>query len=243
MPPSEHRRRGPDSGRVLVLNATFEPINVCSVRRAVVLLLKEKAELVERGRWELHSESTTFARPAVIRLVTYVRVPRDAHQRKITRRAVFARDGWTCQYCGSRSNLTVDHVIPRSKGGTSSWENIVASCAPCNRRKGDRLPRQAGMHPRHAPRVPRAEVFIHVASPSIPAAWRQYLPLRRACEAHESGRPATSASRSPLTHTRHDPAPGTTETCETLCCRRDQARRRSRGVPGWIPLSGPACPT
>ena len=107
----------------------------------------------------------------MIRLVSYVHVPRDAHRRKITRRAVFARDSWTCQYCGSRSNLTVDHVIPRSKGGTSSWENIVASCAPCNRRKGDRLPRQAGMHPRRAPRTPRAEIFIHVASPTIPAAW------------------------------------------------------------------------
>ena len=76
-------------------------------------------------------------RPVVIRLVTYVRVPRDTHRRKITRRAVFARDNWTCQYCGSRGQLTVDHVIPRSKGGDSSWENIVASCAPCNRRKGD----------------------------------------------------------------------------------------------------------
>ena len=104
----------------------------------------------------------------MIRLVSYVNVPRDAHRRKITRRAVFARDSWTCQYCGSRSNLTVDHVIPRSKGGSSSWENIVASCAPCNRRKGDRLPRQAGMHPRRAPRTPRAEIFIHVASPTIP---------------------------------------------------------------------------
>jgi 5-methylcytosine-specific restriction endonuclease McrA len=176
VPLTEHRRRGPDSGRVLVLNATYEPINVCSVRRAVVLLLKEKAELLERGRWELHSENTTFARPAVIRLIAYVHVPRDVHQRKITRRAVFARDGWTCQYCGSRANLTVDHVIPRSKGGSSSWDNIVASCAPCNRRKGDRLPRQAGMHPRRIPRIPRAEVFIHVASPTIPAAWRQYLP-------------------------------------------------------------------
>jgi 5-methylcytosine-specific restriction endonuclease McrA len=163
-------------GRVLVLNATYEPINVCSVRRAVVLLLKEKAELIERGLWELHSETSTLARPVVIRLVSYVHVPRDTHRRKITRRAVFARDGWTCQYCGSRSNLTVDHVIPRSKGGTSSWENIVASCAPCNRRKGDMLPRQAGMHPRHKPRTPRAEIFIHVASPTIPAAWRQYLP-------------------------------------------------------------------
>jgi 5-methylcytosine-specific restriction endonuclease McrA len=173
---SEHQRRGPDSGRVLVLNATFEPINVCSVRRAVVLLLKDKAELLERGGWELHSENATLARPVVIRLVSYVYVPRDAHRRKITRRAVFARDAWTCQYCGSHSNLTVDHVIPRSKGGTSSWENIVASCAPCNRRKGDRLPKQAGMHPRHAPHTPRAEIFIHVASPTIPAAWLQYLP-------------------------------------------------------------------
>src|SRR5664279_3252438 len=159
--PSEHQRRGPEAspktamgGRVLVLNATYEPINVCTVRLAVVLLLKEKAELLERSRWELHSETATLARPVVIRLMAYVNVPRDAHRRKITRRAVFARDSWTCQYCGSRSNLTVDHVIPRSKGGSSSWENIVASCAPCNRRKGDRLPRQAGMHPRHAPRTP-----------------------------------------------------------------------------------------
>ena len=175
MPPPEHRRRGRDSGRVLVLNATFEPINVCSVRRAVVLVLKQKAELVEQGGWELRSERASLSRPVVIRLVTYVRVPRDAHRRKITRRAVFARDGWTCQYCGSRSSLTVDHVIPRCKGGASSWENIVASCAPCNRRKGDRLPRQANMHPRRAPRTPRAEVFIHVASPAIPTAWRAYL--------------------------------------------------------------------
>ena len=95
-------------------------------------------------------------RPVVIRLVTFVKVPRDTHRRKITRRAVFARDGWACQYCGSRSNLTVDHVIPRSKGGPSSWENIVASCAPCNRRKGDHLPDQAGMHPRRAARPRRA---------------------------------------------------------------------------------------
>jgi 5-methylcytosine-specific restriction endonuclease McrA len=180
--PSKHQRHGPETsptamgGRVLVLNATYEPINVCTIRRAVVLVLKAKAELVERGRSELHSEHSTVARPVVIRLVTYVNVPRDAHRRKITRRAVFARDGWACQYCGSRSNLTVDHVIPRSKGGTSNWENIVASCAPCNRRKGDRLPRQAGMDPRRAPRTPRAEIFIHVASPTIPAAWRQYLP-------------------------------------------------------------------
>ena len=86
-----------------------------------------------------------------------------------------ARDNWTCQYCGSRSNLTVDHVIPRSKGGTSGWDNIVASCAPCNRRKGDALPRQVGMRLLKQPRIPNPGVFIHVASPTIPTAWLQYL--------------------------------------------------------------------
>jgi 5-methylcytosine-specific restriction endonuclease McrA len=160
---------------VLVLNATYEPINVCTVRRAVVLLLKEKAEVIEHGEWQLHSASTSIARPVVIRLVTYVRIPRDTHRRKITRRAVFARDDWTCQYCGSRSSLTVDHVVPRSKGGMSSWENIVASCAPCNRRKGNSLPRQVGMRLQRQPRSPSPHVFIQVATPSIPAAWRAYL--------------------------------------------------------------------
>jgi 5-methylcytosine-specific restriction endonuclease McrA len=164
---------------VLVLNATFEPINVCTVRRAVVLLLKEKAELLEHAEWQLHSASSTIDRPMVIRLVTYVRIPRDTHRRKITRRAVFARDDWTCQYCGARSNLTVDHVVPRSKGGASTWENIVASCAPCNRRKGNTPLRQAGMHLRREPRAPSPNVFIQVASPTIPAAWRAYLPLDR----------------------------------------------------------------
>ena len=137
---------------MLVLNATYEPINVCTVRRATVLLLKQKAEVIEIGPHDLHWASGSMTKPVVIRLVTYVRIPRDTHKRKITRRAVFARDGWECQYCGARSSLTVDHVIPRSKGGKSDWENIVASCAPCNRRKGDRLPHQIGMHPRVKPR-------------------------------------------------------------------------------------------
>jgi 5-methylcytosine-specific restriction endonuclease McrA len=160
---------------VLVLNATYEPVNVCTVRRAIVLLLKEKAEVIEQAERQLHSTSTTIARPVVIRLVSYVRIPRDTHRRKITRRAVFARDNWTCQYCGARSQLTVDHVVPRSKGGGSTWDNIVASCAPCNRRKGDALPPQAGMRLSRTPRTPSPHVFIQVASPTIPAAWRQYL--------------------------------------------------------------------
>jgi 5-methylcytosine-specific restriction endonuclease McrA len=167
------------SGRVLVLNASYEPINVCTVRRAAVLVLKERAEILERSEWTLHAENMTLPLPAVIRLITYVRIPRDAHRRKITRRAVFARDRWTCQYCGAeRGKLTVDHVIPRSKGGTSQWDNIVTCCAPCNRRKGDRLPVQANMIPTRAPKAPSSTVFIHVATPRIPSAWVQYLPAR-----------------------------------------------------------------
>jgi 5-methylcytosine-specific restriction endonuclease McrA len=164
--------------RVLVLNASYEPITVCTVRRATVLVLKQRAEILEESDWALHAESFTMPRPLVIRLTTYVRIPRDAHSRKITRRAVFARDRWTCQYCGSeRGALTVDHVIPRSKGGASTWDNIVTCCAPCNRRKGDRLPKEADMHPLHAPKPPHATIFVHVAAPKIPEVWAQYLPL------------------------------------------------------------------
>jgi 5-methylcytosine-specific restriction endonuclease McrA len=174
--PIERQGQRGTTSRVLVLNASYEPINVCTVRRAVVLILKERAEVLEASERELHAENLTMARPAVIRLITYVRIPRDAHSRKITRRAIFARDSWTCQYCGSaRASLTVDHVIPRSKGGMSGWDNIVTCCGPCNRRKGDRLPKHAGMHPRHAPRAPSPTIFVHVAVPRVPAAWQPYL--------------------------------------------------------------------
>lgn len=183
VPSADHQRHGPslngsgrwNGGRVLVLNATYEPINVCTVRRATVLLLKHKAEVIERAAGDLHSATGVMPRPHVIRLNAYVRVPRDPARRKITRRAVFARDGWSCMYCGARTSLTVDHVIPRSKGGASTWDNIVASCAPCNRRKADRLPHQIDMHPRIKPRTPNPTIFIQLAAPTIPAIWKPYL--------------------------------------------------------------------
>jgi 5-methylcytosine-specific restriction endonuclease McrA len=171
----QQRGRRRDSGRVLVLNSSYEPLNVCTVRRAIVLVLKDKAEMLETGRRSLHSESLTVPHPVVIRLVTYVRVPRDSNRRRITRRAVFARDSWTCQYCGRTSHLTVDHVLPRSRGGLSVWENIVTSCAPCNRRKGNRTPKEIDMHPRRKPKAPGPTVFIRVAAPVVPPAWQQYL--------------------------------------------------------------------
>jgi 5-methylcytosine-specific restriction endonuclease McrA len=163
-------------GQVLVLNATYEPINVCTVRRATVLLLKERAELIEdRVGSELHFAGGELPRPEVIRLTRYAPVPRHTANRRITRRAIFARDGWVCQYCESRSDLTVDHVIPRAKGGGSTWDNVVACCAPCNRRKGDMLPAVAKMHPRIAPKPPHPDVFIHVAAPRTPDIWQPWL--------------------------------------------------------------------
>ena len=162
--------------RVLVLNASYEPLNVCTLRRAHVLVWKGRAEIVEANERPLRSACATFARPHVIRLMTYVRVPR-AVTRRISRRVLFARDGWQCAYCGSGSNrLTLDHVIPRSRGGASVWENVVTSCAPCNHRKGDRLLEETSMSLRSMPRPPTPVLFIRLTAEHIPDVWRQYLP-------------------------------------------------------------------
>ena len=161
--------------QVLVLNASFEPLNVCSLRRAHVLVFKGKAEVVEELDRPLCSAAARFPWPHVIRLLSYVRVPRIV-QRKISRRALFARDGWRCVYCGSAGGrLTLDHVIPRSRGGGSDWENVVTSCAPCNLRKGNRLLHEVQMELSHPPRPPAPVLFIRLAAPKIPARWEQYL--------------------------------------------------------------------
>ena len=161
--------------QVLVLNASYEPLNVCSVRRAHVLVFKGKAELVEQLERPLHSSTDTYPWPHVIRLVHYVHVPR-AVQRKISRRALFARDGWRCVYCGTSSGrLTLDHVIPRSRGGDSVWENVVTACAPCNHRKGNRTADEAKMELRLRPRPPAPVLFIQLSAPRIPSRWQPYL--------------------------------------------------------------------
>ncbi len=161
--------------QVLVLNASYEPLNVTTVRRAHVLVYKGKAEVIEELEQPLHSASDTYPWPHVIRLVAYVHVPRTA-QRKISRRALFARDEWRCVYCGTTGGrLTLDHVIPRSRGGDSVWENVVTSCAPCNLRKGNRLPEEVSMTLRKQPRPPAPVLFIRLAAPKIPMGWRPYL--------------------------------------------------------------------
>jgi 5-methylcytosine-specific restriction endonuclease McrA len=163
--------------QVLVLNATYEPLNVVSVRRAVLLLLKEKAEIVEAaGAW-LRAERTVLPVPLVIRLVCYVRIPH-SFALPLTRRTVLARDQYTCQYCGGQPGkacLTVDHVIPRSRGGETCWENVVTACGPCNRRKGDRLPEEARMPVPRRPARPRYLAITWLTGTSTPPVWEKYL--------------------------------------------------------------------
>ncbi|RMF37914.1 MAG: HNH endonuclease [Chloroflexi bacterium] len=129
---------------VLLLNANYEPLGVCTIRRAMGLLIVGKAEIVLNGRGLIHTPTRAYPRPSVIRLSYMVHRPRP--RVKLSRREVFRRDNYTCQYCGRRTGrLTLDHVIPRHRGGTHSWENLVAACPQCNRRKGGRTLQEAHM--------------------------------------------------------------------------------------------------
>lgn len=143
---------------ILVLNANFEPINVCNLRRAMGLILSGKASLVQNGRGEIHTVSASYPCPSIIRLEKMVRRPRLAVH--LTKREILRRDDYTCQYCGQRfSFLTVDHVIPRHLGGLHSWENLVAACPPCNHRKGGRTVEQAQMRLLRPPVPPPASAL------------------------------------------------------------------------------------
>jgi 5-methylcytosine-specific restriction endonuclease McrA len=138
---------------VLVLNANYEPIHVCNLRRALGLLLTEKATLVVNGRGEIRSVSRSLPIPSVIRLSKMVHRPRP--HLKLTRREVFRRDNFTCQYCGKRApDHTIDHVLPRHLGGKHIWINVVTACPSCNHRKGGRTLDESGMHLLHHPDEP-----------------------------------------------------------------------------------------
>jgi 5-methylcytosine-specific restriction endonuclease McrA len=138
---------------VLVLNASYEPINVCAARRAVVLVLKGVASAEEHSQSLIHSSRQALRLPSVIRLLEYRRIP---HQtRSLSRKNILMRDRYTCQYCHRTmpsAELTLDHVVPRSRAGETTWENLVACCHPCNNRKGSRTPEEAGMKLARAPR-------------------------------------------------------------------------------------------
>lgn len=160
---------------VLVLNQSYEPLNICQVRRAVVLIFRGKAEVLENGMGFLHSVDDAVTVPSVIRLVHLVKRP--YRQRKVTRLEVFNRDKYTCQYCNRQTKeLTLDHVIPKRYDGKHTWENVVTACIPCNRRKAGRTPSEANMTLLHQPRPPSNNGFYvpyhHIR---LRTEWQRYL--------------------------------------------------------------------
>lgn len=159
--------------RSLVLNATYEPLCVVSARRAVVLVLSEKAEVLHDSDEDMRSERLALKVPSVIRLRYFVKVP-FRRRSALNRRAVFARDGGRCQYCGAAAE-SIDHVVPRAKGGSHTWENVVAACRACNTAKRDRLLSETTMVLRRRPSVPRELTWITVAVGTIPRHWEPYL--------------------------------------------------------------------
>ena len=152
-------------------------MSVVSVRRAVLLLLKEKAEIVEAAEAYLRSARIELPVPLVIRLVCYVRIPHRLSL-PVSRRTVLARDQYTCQYCGTqpgRAQLTLDHVVPRSRGGETCWENVVAACGPCNRHKGGRTPEEAQMPVLKSPRRPRYLALTLLEGSGAHETWDKYM--------------------------------------------------------------------
>ncbi|HZD65682.1 MAG TPA: HNH endonuclease [Acidimicrobiales bacterium] len=158
--------------RALVLNASYEALCVVPSRRALTLVLADKAESLHTTEARFRSERMSFAEPSVVRLTYYVRVPYRTRV-ALNRRAVFARDGHRCQYCGAAAE-SIDHVIPRSRGGTHTWDNVVAACRPCNTRKEDQLLSEAGLTLRRAPVQPRGRAWLFTGGGVHPD-WEPYL--------------------------------------------------------------------
>ena len=160
---------------VLVLNLNYEPINVCNARRAILLLIKDKAELLENGRGQLRSVREVFALPSVIRLAYLVRRP--FSNRKLSKKEILLRDRHTCQYCGKQTRaLTLDHVIPRRQEGDHSWENIVCACIPCNHHKAGRTPAEAGMTLLKRPKAPYPNPYYVLRDRPILEEWTKFIP-------------------------------------------------------------------
>ena len=157
----------------LLLNATYEPLCVVSSRRAIVLVLAEKAEPVDSAPDVVHAATISLPVPVVARLTRYVRVPFPASV-PLSRRAVFTRDGQTCVYCGG-SATSIDHVVPRSRGGTHTWDNVVAACRRCNHTKADRSLAELGWALPHPPRTPSGAAWRLLGTRTVDPRWREYL--------------------------------------------------------------------
>ncbi len=160
---------------VLVLNGNYEPINVCNTKRAMGLLLTGKATALENGRGFIHTVSRAYERPSVIRLIYIIRRPRP--RVRLCKREILRRDGYRCQYCGREMNhLTLDHIVPRYRGGAHTWENLVAACPQCNRRKGGRTLAGARMKLLRTPFEPRpTALYIFGRYTAGNGTWVKYL--------------------------------------------------------------------
>lgn len=156
--------------KVLVLNSDYTPINVTTVIRGFVLVDKGKAEILKSSDSPIIAGYQKFVRPLIIRLLNYVKYR--VKNLRINRNRVFKRDNHQCVYCGSKRNLTIDHVLPKSKGGTNTWTNLVTCCSPCNRKKGDKTPEEANMKLITKPYEPT--LFSDVINPSISDIWSDY---------------------------------------------------------------------
>ena len=162
------------NGKVLVLNQNYEPITICNARRAVVLTYLGKAEIICTVENKvIRSVYRTFEYPSVVRLVIFVRVP--FKKIILSRKNIIRRDNHRCQYCGISTNLTIDHIIPKSKGGEDSWENLTAACIKCNNKKGDRTPEEAKMQLYNKPKKPSHITFIKNFAGKIDKDWKPYL--------------------------------------------------------------------
>ena len=160
---------------VLVLNQNYQPLNVCNARRAIVLLDLGKAELMTNGRGDIHTITRTVPVPSVIRLMHMIKRP--LLRRRLSRRAVFYRDSFTCQYCGKETRtLTLDHIVPRSKGGPHVWTNVVSACIPCNHSKAGSTPAEANMRLRRKPGPPRPDPYALFRQRTILEDWRPFMP-------------------------------------------------------------------
>jgi len=162
--------------RALVLNFDFSPLSVCTVEKAFLLIYLEKAEQLKPfDGQQLRTVTRTFQMPAVVRLLRFVKVPYKSIE--LTRNNIFKRDGYECQYCGSVRDLTLDHVMPRSKGGRSSWKNLVTACKPCNAKKGDYTPEEAGLDLRTKPFRPSYIMFLRDFSGFDFDEWNPFLQM------------------------------------------------------------------
>ena len=170
--PDEAARTAKSVDRSLLLNASYEALCVVSSRRALVLVLDGKAEILHDTGRRFHSPRRSFPEPSVIRLQHFVKVPYQTRM-ALNRRAVFARDGYRCQYCGAAAE-NIDHVVPRSRGGTHTWDNVVAACRPCNTAKEDHLLHESGLSLPRMPSQPRERIWL-LAGGAVRSEWTPYL--------------------------------------------------------------------